>query len=207
MELLPKMSIKPTNAYDLFKKLPDIFHVVKGFIFGYLIKIAYKLINPNVKIGRKFYAYTWPTIIGPGKVTLGDSVVVYKNYDRRPFLVTHSKEAHIEIGNNTRVSGVRISCIQKISIGSFCGLGNSTIMDTDFIPSPKKLNISNEEFLKSAPIKIGDYFWLATNGIVMKGCQFGDGCVLGSGSIARNLTADDKSLIIGNPGYVHKKEK
>jgi hypothetical protein len=93
------------------KAMKTGFALLKGF----LVKVRH-IMNPNVKIGSSFRAYSWPRILGPGKVVIGNKVSMRLSFLRQPCILTHTKDAEVTIGNGCIINGTRISSlpIQKM---------------------------------------------------------------------------------------------
>lgn len=115
-------------------------------------------------------------------------------------LMTLKPGAEIYIGENAGMSGVSICCSKRVLIGEYVGLGaNVSIIDTDFHPvNPYLRKYANDENVKSKEIEIGDYAWIGTNSMILKGVHIGRGAVIGAGSV---VTQDvpDLTIYAGNP--------
>jgi len=165
---------------------------------GYLVKLRY-LLNPNIKIGSGFRAFSWLRITGPGRVIIGDRVSAYSSFLRAPCIVTHSKDAVVSIGNDTNFSGTRISCVDSISIGNDALFGSTTIIDSDIIPT-QDITIDTEWKKKHVQsIKIGNHIWTGVNTFILGGSIIGDESVLGAGAVILSKEVPERSLLVGNP--------
>ena len=165
---------------------------------GFLVK-AKHMTNPNVKIGPGFRAYVWPQIIGPGKVLIGDNVSMHWSFLRRPCILTHTKDALVTIGNGSVVSGIRISCVDSVSIGEEALLGSSTIIDSDIIPFEGMIIDTKWKKEHSQPVKIGAHVWTGTNTFILSGAVIGNECVVGTGAVIQYQEVPERSLLVGNP--------
>lgn len=171
--------------------------VVRATILGFIVKQWYGFSNPNISIGKKFRAYSWLYIRGPGKVTIGNNVSAEISFLRYPSILTHLPTSKVTIGQGSYLGGARMSCVEKIDIGDEALLGSVTIIDSDIIPHNTIDQSWKEKY--AAPIRIGHYFWAGTNSFVLKGADIGDECVLGAGSVILNKSFPDRSLLMGNP--------
>ena len=151
------------------------------------------------KIGRDFRAYTWVHISGPGKVTLGEKVSVSMSLLRQPSIIIHTKDSVVTIGNRCCLGGVRISCVDAVSIGDDALLGSSIIIDSDIIPHANMEIDKKWKERHVKPIKIGNCFWSGNNSFILSGTIMGDECVLGAGAVIRDKEVADRSLLMGNP--------
>ena len=57
-------------------------------------------------------------VVGPGRVILGDDILIEGGRYRINTLYTHSKEAVIRIGSHCFLNGLRIGCHKEITIGN-----------------------------------------------------------------------------------------
>ncbi len=191
------------KIYSILTKISDnpreAARVLIATVRGQYAKNIYKLIKPNVIIGKKFRLYSRFYIKGPGKIVIGDNVSVDITFLRYTNILTHTKESIVSIGAGSYLGGVRISCVDFVTIGEEALLGSATIIDSDIIPH-KSMHLNNEWKKKHVkPITIGSHFWAGTNSFVLLGSQIGAECVLGAGSVIFNKEIPDYSLMVGNP--------
>lgn len=57
------------------------------------------------------------------------------------------------------------------------------------------------DFVRKAPISVGDYSFIGAGTIVLPGSTIGKFCVIGSGSIVKG-NIPDYSIVVGNPAKV-----
>lgn len=105
------------------------------------------------------------------------------------------KDAVLEIGDNTGMSQISITCKQKIHIGSNVKIGAGTlIFDTNFHNTNWRIRANNEKDLSSAqnaPIHIGDHVFIGTRSIICKGVTIGDRSIIAAGSVVvKDIPAD-----------------
>lgn len=118
------------------------------------------------------------------KVLLGKKV-----QNRGYFYIGCREKGELTIGEhcffNTNTS---ITCVEKITIGSYCKFGNNlVIVDHDHNFKEKNSdgrNLSVREFA-SEGITIGERVWVGANCVILKGVTIGDDAVIGAGSIVR----------------------
>lgn len=139
--------------------------------------------------------------LGKNCVLISKSKGNYAGINHRVILATTSKNAQIIIGDNFGASGSSIVAQNSIIVGNNSGLGvNSHIYDTDFHPVGWRIN----KTIKSSPVKIGDFVWIAANCLILKGVSLADDTVVAAGSI---VTKSNKpqTIIGGNPALEIKK--
>ncbi len=65
----------------------------------------------------------------------------------------------------------------------------------------RRLGISNENLVRSAPIEVGDLAFIGINAIILPGVTIGPGAVVGAGSVVtKDVPAD--TVVAGNPATV-----
>ncbi len=113
---------------------------------------------------------------------------------------TLSRNAYVEIGENTAMTGVRIYSAVSVVIGKRCLIGTGTmILDTDgheLDPDVRKVNPSSRGTL--LPVIIGDDVLVGAHSIILKGANIGSGSVVGAGSVVTGKFPE-RSIIAGNP--------
>lgn len=173
--------------------------VVRATCLGLIVKHWYRMTNPQVEIGKKFRAYSWLKIKGPGKVVIGDNVSAEESFLRLPCIRTYLSESMVTIGRGSYLGGIRIGCVDKIAIGEEALLGSATILDSDVIPhrGVKVDDAWKKRHVK--PVSIGAHFWAGTNSFILKGATILEECVLGAGSVITMKDVPEKSLLVGNP--------
>ena len=88
----------------------------------------------------------------------------------------------LQIGDATYLNRFcMISAHDSVSIGSHCLFGPGVkIFDNNHKYSPES-GVSTD--LSTAPIRIGNHCWIASDVIILKGSTIGDNCVIGAGCI------------------------
>lgn len=117
------------------------------------------------------------------------------------------KDAVLEVGDNTGMSQVSITCKQKIHIGSNVKIGAGTlIFDTNFHNTDWKIRADHDKDLSSAlnaPIYIGDHTFIGARSIICKGVTIGERSIIAAGSVVvKDIPAD--CMAGGNPCKVIK---
>lgn len=125
-------------------------------------------------------------------------------YQRTIIVARHG--GHIDIGENTGISGSTIYSMEHIEIGKNVLIGgNCKIIDNDFHPLSveKRVHCQKIEDIKKAPIKIGDGCFIGANSIILKGTTLGKNCVVGAGSVVSGRFPDNV-ILAGNPARIIK---
>ena len=102
----------------------------------------------------------------------------------------------LQIGNHTSLGCCKIHLHDKVKIGN-----NVTINDGVEILSGTHRLSDPEWKLKTAPITIEDYAWIAMNAIILPGVRIGKGAVVGAGAVVRE-SVPDFAVVIGNPALL-----
>jgi acetyltransferase-like isoleucine patch superfamily enzyme len=175
---------------------------VRSIFNGYLYKFKYRILRQNVIIGRNFRVRKKLSIRGPGRVIIGDNVVVDgTSHPVTPW--TANPNSEIVIGNNVFLNGTRFSCVERIEIGDNCILADCRILDTDFHSIvPDKRN--DPRFIGSAPIRIGNNVWIALDSVVLKGVHIGDNSTVAAKSVVYS-DVPENSVYGGNPAVFIKR--
>lgn len=141
----------------------------------------------NVSLGKDFVCRSSPLYcIDCG---LKSKIVVKKN-------------ATLIIGNFSGISNTVIQCHKYISIGNYVNIGaGSLIMDSNFHSTDWKQRIDRKEDVKNARVKsvvIGDYVFIGSRSIIMKGVSIGEKSMICAGSV---VTCDIPPMELwgGNP--------
>lgn len=113
-----------------------------------------------------------------------------------------ANKGSIEIGDNTFINSNSfiVSC-EKISIGKNCAFGPGvSIFDQDHVIVRDGIPPWNET--KTAPIVIGDNYWIGANVLILRGTEIGDNCVIAGGTVVKgkipphSLVKNNRELII-----------
>lgn len=90
----------------------------------------------------------------------------------------------LSIGEKTYMNRYcMISAHEEVTIGDGCMFGPGVkIFDNDHIYSPEN-GVTTK--LKTAPVRIGNHCWIASDVIILRGTTIGDKCVIGAGCIVK----------------------
>jgi acetyltransferase-like isoleucine patch superfamily enzyme len=114
---------------------------------------------------------------------------------------THHPDAHISIGSNTRLDGVRFGCAVSISIGNGCWLAESHILDTDFHSTRADRRSNADAPVRTLPVVIEDNVWIGFGAGILPGTRIGRNSVVGFGAVCVRNYPDD-AILFGNPAKV-----
>lgn len=177
----------------------------------------------GVKLGNNCHLLGWISIVGNGKITIGDNFCMTSGEHINPIssnlqasIFTETQSSVIHIGDNVGMSSTRIWVHDSLTIGNNVQIGASVLLiDTDTHQIDYKLRRNLEdgvftgmtddekwkqkrENTKSAPIVIEDDVWIGAQTIVLKGVTIGARSVIGAGSVVtKDIPAD--CIAAGNP--------
>lgn len=193
------------NILNLIKKaFSSPFEAVEyvlSLLRGYLLVRYWNVTGRKVIAGRKLKVSGRVAVKGPGTIVLGDNVLLTGTMNSVCTLFTSAPEARIEIGSNTVLNGSRFGCMQRISIGEGCLVGDARIADNDGHSIKKdRRSVAGSE-LTAKPVQLADNVWIGAGVFILKGVKIGKNSVIGSGSVViGNIPADAYAL--GNPARV-----
>ena len=124
----------------------------------------------------------WIRGIEKGNVKIGDQCWI------GPFTVIDGEYDTVEIGNGVNISS------------------GAQIVTHDTV----KRCITNREYDKidHAPVIIGDYVYIGTNAVILKGCIIGERSVIAAGTVLKeNSVIPPNSLVAGVPAEIKKQIK
>ncbi len=163
---------------------------------GWYCKAYYRLRGQRFSAGRGLRVFGQLSIRGPGRVEFGDDVTVW--LWTSPW--TASPDAVIRVGDRVRLSGVRITAKQEISIGRESLLAECRVMDSDFHPiTPNRRD--PDAVVRTVPVHIGENTWIAPQAAIMPGTTIGDNSVVSFGSICSGAFPANV-VIVGNPARI-----
>ncbi|MGU8814891.1 acyltransferase [Clostridium perfringens] len=166
----------------------------------------------KVKFGRNLNLYGIPVIFKKkgSQLNIGENCTIKSSFlsnliglSQRTIIITRTKEAIIEIGNNVGISGATIYARKGIKVGDNTLIGgNVKILDNDFHPLEiEARNADIKEKIKSKEIEIGENCFIGCNSIILKGSRIGSGSIVGAGSVVSG-TYPENVILGGNPAKV-----
>ena len=152
--------------------------------------------------GRNLRVRSKLDISGPGRVILGDNVLVMGGPFKISSLYTRNKNAEISIGSNCILNGPRVSCNERVKIGKWCLIGDVRIIDNDqhgVFPNRRSADVPVE----SRPVIIEDNVWVCLATVIIKGVTIGSNSVVAAGAV---VTRDvpPNCVVGGNPARIIK---
>lgn len=168
----------------------------------------------NVRCGQNLRIMGKISVIGPGKITIGDNFMMTSGEHINPIsanvqgaFFTDTPDAQIIIGNNVGMSSTRMWIHDKLTIGDNVKIGGGVLLiDTDCHPMDYNVRRISNEGTKSAPIVIEDDVWIGAQSIVLKGVTIGARSIIGAGSVVtKDIPAD--CVAAGNQCRVIKNMK
>jgi acetyltransferase-like isoleucine patch superfamily enzyme len=111
-----------------------------------------------------------------------------------------TRNPSLHVGEHAAITNRHmIDCIDRVSIGKYTTVGG---WNTQILTHAIDLNLSRQS---CAPVTIGDYCFIGTACIILKGTSIGDRCVLGAGSVASGDMLDADTLYSGVPAEARRK--
>lgn len=170
----------------------------------------------EVKFGKNLNLYGIPVIFKKkgSQLNIGENCTIKSSFlsnlvglSQRTIIVTRTKDAKINIGNNVGISGATIYARKGITIGDNTLIGgNVKIFDNDFHPiEVEARNIDDKDAIRTREVVIGKDCFIGCNVIILKGTTIADGCVIGAGSVVYGNYDEKNSIIAGNPAKIVKK--
>jgi len=99
---------------------------------------------------------------------------------------TFTNAACIQIGNDVGMSGVVISCTERIKIGNGVLLGaNVRIFDSDFHPVNSQSRRYDRNNVCRAGIYIGDNCWIGAGSIILPGTHLKENVVVAANAVVK----------------------
>jgi maltose O-acetyltransferase len=102
----------------------------------------------------------------------------------------------LSVGEQSSIGRAEITLHNKVNIGRNVVINDGVILLT----GTHRLSDPKWE-LKTAPITINDYSWIATNAIILPGVKIGTGAVVGAGAVVRE-DVPDYGIAFGNPAEI-----
>ncbi len=176
------------------------------FLLLHALKSAfYRLCG--VKVGRGCIISGRPQILRckGSAIELKDDVVLHSNHKyntliRMPLSIsTVEPGARVELHNHCGLSGCKIVCANKVSIGEYTIVGPDTVIYDckEHEYSPETGWLGRKQRI-GKPIIIGKRCYIGMRCIILKGVTIGDDCIISAGAV---ITKDVPSghLAQGNP--------
>lgn len=169
----------------------------------------------KINFGKHLDLYGVPIIFkkSGSSLTIGDNCNIKSSFlsnliglSQRTIIVTRTKEAKIEIGDNVGISGATIYARKGIFIGDNTLIGaNVKILDNDFHPLEiEARRVDDKSKIGTRQIVIGKDCFIGCNSLILKGTILGDGCIVGAGAVVSGKF-ENNNVIAGNPARVIKK--
>ena len=188
---------------------------VKILRFLYKFKAVFYRLK-GIKIGKNTFisGFPWFCKRNGGNIIIGNGVTLHskKKYNTlitNPISIsTITPEATVELHDNCGLSGCKIVCANKISIGEYTIIGPDTVIyDCKQHEYNERIGWFSCKKVTGSPITIGKKCYIGMRCIILKGVTIGDGCVISAGTI---ITKDVPAghLAQGNPAvYTPLSEK
>lgn len=161
----------------------------------------------GIEIGKSVVITGTPHLrkVKGARIILGDKVALHSDSKYSTLVTTPVSIAAVEPGavvemmENSGISGSKIVCASRISIGRNTMIGPDTIIyDRKVHEYSPELGWSTIAKKTAKPIIIGNNCFIGTRCVILKGVTIGDNCVIAAGTI---ITKDVPAghLAYGNP--------
>ncbi len=164
----------------------------------------------GVRVGKGCIVNKAPYVkLAPGsQIILGNNVTLTSNgrhnplLEHRAFIRTMTPEAVVEMKNYSGMTGSRIVCFNRITIGEHTIIGaNTLIYDSDGHTYSSERGWNTPRLQTGRPISIGNKCFIGTRCIILGGVTIGDNCVIAAGSVVtQDVPAGHRAY--GNPAQV-----
>jgi acetyltransferase-like isoleucine patch superfamily enzyme len=107
----------------------------------------------------------------------------------------------LTIGDETALGRCEIALHDSISIGRRVVINDGVQLLT------ASHSLSDVSWpVRTAPIAIGDYAWIATNAMILPGVTIGRGATVGAGAVVRE-DVPDYAVVVGNPAMLSRQSR
>ncbi|MBW2306158.1 MAG: acyltransferase [Deltaproteobacteria bacterium] len=156
---------------------------IMAWLRGLYYKLKFRVLFKRVKIGKYFRVYGKFYIMGPGRVVIGDNVMIQSLLIKPICFSTDQPGAEIHIGDHSTFSGTTISCSERVTIGDMCCIADAYITDSPnhFMAKDRRLRLDQEP--ESRPVSIEDNVWISVRATVLHGVTIGRNSVIGACSL------------------------
>lgn len=139
------------------------------------------------------------------RIILGESVILTSNPRHNPLLLhpvvlrTLTPQAVIEMKDGSGMSGARIVCCNRVTIGENTIIGpNTLIYDSEGHNYSPKTGWREAGSRTGRPITIGSKCFIGSDCLILSGVSIGDNCVISAGTVVTSdVPAGHKAY--GNP--------
>lgn len=178
---------------------PAAWLAIRARARGLFFKLWCTLFRPRISIGRGLKLEGKLKVRGPGRVTIGDNVII----GMLVTAYTHAPEAVIRIADNVFLNGTRFGCKERITVGAKSIIAECRISDCDF-HSTNPDHRNDAEYIKSAPVNIEENVWIAADCFILRGVKIGRDSTVAAMSLVRS-NVPSGSIVGGNPATIWKR--
>lgn len=161
----------------------------------------------GIKIGKNSFISGFPWFYRKkgGSIILGNNVTIHSKRKYNTLITNPASisvitpEAVVELKDHSGISGCKIVCSNRVTIGEYSIIGPDTIIyDTKTHIYKEDTGWSSYHLCPVQPVTIGKRCFIGMRCIILKGVTIGDDCVVSAGTI---ITKDipPGHLASGNP--------
>lgn len=167
---------------------------------SFYYRIKYQYLLDRAKFGKNLRVECRLSIVGPGKVRLGDNCLL----TRDPFgcdfvtIYTHREKARISIGDDVILRATRFGSHLSITVEDGCVLESASIYDSDFhnIDATRRNEGFNEN---DRAVVIGKNSYVGMDCLCSKGTVLGADVRLQAASVIGTKKIPSGKCVGGNP--------
>ena len=181
--------------------------LLKGIYYWERVLNLITLRRKKVEFHKSIRIHGTIQIFGRGRIRIGENVLINSKESANPGMgccpktVFHVTTGVLEIGDDTGLSSVSISCAERITIGSHVLLGGGVkILDSDAhsLDYRKRGQGHQIDIQVTKQSSMRDYVFVGANAMILKGVTIGEKAIIGAGSVVtRNVPAGE--IWAGNP--------
>ena len=160
----------------------------KFFAFFYRLLLQWR----GLKVGKDCFIDGMPIFrrVKGSRVTLGDQVTLISIPRHNPLLThpvtlkTITPHAVLEIKAHAGISGAKLVCCNRITVGEYTIIGPDTLIyDSEGHHYSPETGWISRRVRTGNPITIGSKCFIGTRCIILSGVTIGDNCVIAAGSV------------------------
>ncbi len=119
------------------------------------------------------------------------------------------EKGNVHIGEQTWIGPFAVidGEYDQVTLGQGCDVSSGAqILTHDTVKRCITARAYNQ--IDHAPVTIGNYVYIGTNAVILKGCVIGDHCVIAAGAVVKEHTiVPPYSLVAGVPAEIRKSTK
>lgn len=183
---------------------------MKLFLLKLYSRIIRYLLPRHFSFGRSCFVLGRPSyrVCRGSQIRIGDHVTLISNPRFNPLVEypvafrTLTSSAVIDLAPHVGISGCRLVCCNRISIGEYTIIGPGTLIyDSEGHSYSAETGWQGRSARSGRPITIGKKCFIGARCIILSGVSIGDNCVIAAGTVVtRDIPSGHKAS--GNPAAI-----